>query len=256
VLVARFVDHKINNHLWGDFVKKRIWELDALRGLFILGMLAVHLIYDLQSFLGSDLFRDSVLYDFLSSWGGSLFFLISGICVTLGSHPVRRGLIVIGCGLIVSAVTWGLYLLDFAGKGMIIYFGVLHCLGTCMLLWPLFRRIPWYLTAPIALFIILYGIYLDSRNFDCSILWMPLGFTPRNFYSSDYFALMPFFGFFLAGTLIGKFAYAKKTTLFPKVNPENPVIRFFSLLGRWSLPIYLLHQPVLTGIVILLEVLV
>lgn len=235
-------------------MKKRIWELDALRGLFILGMLAVHLIYDLQSFLNYDLFEDSALYDFIASWGGSLFFLISGICVTLGSHPVRRGLIVIGCGLVVSAVTVGLYLLDFAGKGMIIYFGVLHCLGVCMLLWPLLRRIPWWLMAPMAAFLILYGIYLDSRSFDCSMWLLALGFTPRGFVSSDYFALMPFLGFFLVGALIGKFAYAKKTTLFPKVNPGNPIIAFFSVLGKWSLPIYMLHQPVLTGLVFLLEV--
>lgn len=235
-------------------MKKRIWELDALRGLFIIGMVFVHLIYDLQSFFGASLLSDNPLYHFLLDWGGSLFFILSGICVTLGSHPIRRGLIVFACGLVVSAVTWGLYALDFADKSLIIYFGVLHCLGVCMLLWPLFRRIPWFLNAPLAAFIILYGIYLDPLRFDCSMWLLPLGYKPLMFSSSDYFALMPFFGFFLAGALIGKFVYKDKITLFPKVNDQNWLIRFFSLMGRWSLPIYMLHQPVITGIVSLLEV--
>lgn len=236
-------------------MKKRIWELDALRGLFILAMVAVHLIYDLQSFFGASLLVDNPLYNFILEWGGSVFFLISGICATLGSHPVRRGLIVFGCGLVVSAVTWGMYALDFAGRGMIIYFGVLHCLGVCMLLWPLFQRIPWFINGVLALFMIVYGVYLDPLRFDCSMWLIPLGFKPYRFATSDYFALMPFLGFFLAGTLLGKWVYKEKTTRFPKANPENFLIRFLTLMGKWSLPIYMLHQPVLTGVVALLEVL-
>lgn len=235
-------------------MKNRIWELDALRGLFIIGMVAVHLVYDMQAFLGSSFLADSALYYFLSQWGGALFFLISGICVTLGSHPVKRGLIVLGCGLVVSLVTIGMYLLDFADQGMIIYFGVLHCLGVCMLLWPVFRRIPWWITGILAAFIIVYGVYLDSRHLGSSMWLLMLGFKPAGFVSADYFALMPFLGFFLAGSVIGKLVYKNKVSLFPKVNPQNPVIGIFTRIGRWSLPIYMLHQPILTGIVMLLEV--
>ncbi len=235
-------------------MKQRIWELDALRGLFILGMVLVHLVYDLQNFLGLSILAESPIFHLVLNWGGVLFFLISGICVTLGHHPIRRGLIVLGCGLVISAVTYGLYALDFAGKGMIIYFGVLHCLGVCMLLWPVFKRIPWPITALLSVTMTVIGILIDPIWFDSSILLMPLGFKPKGFISSDYFALFPFLGFFLMGSLAGKFVYKNKTTLFPKVNPQNPLISFFSLLGKWSLPIYMLHQPVLTGLVMLLEV--
>lgn len=234
-------------------MKKRIWELDALRGLFILGMIFVHLIYDLQNFLGLSVFAESPIFDFFLSWGGVLFFLLSGICVTLGHHPIRRGLIVLGCGLVVSAVTYGMYALDFAGKSMIIYFGVLHCLGVCMLLWPVFKRIPWPVTAVFSLAMAVVGVLIDPIWFDSNMWLMPLGLKPKGFASSDYFALLPFMGFFLIGSIIGRFVYQNKTTLFPKVDPKNPLIVFFSWLGRWSLPIYMLHQPVLTGIVYLLE---
>ena len=118
-------------------MKKRIWELDVLRGVCILGMVLVHLIYDLQTFFSLPFLTNSELFSLIKQWGGVLFLLISGICVTLGSHPVRRGLIVFACGLLCSAVTAGMYVLNMADKSIIIYFGVLHCLGVCMLLWPL-----------------------------------------------------------------------------------------------------------------------
>ena len=90
-------------------MKKRIWELDVLRGVCILGMVVVHLIYDLQTFFSLPFLADSRLFDLIKQWGGVLFLLISGICVTLGSHPVRRGLIVFACGLLKPG---GLFVLE------------------------------------------------------------------------------------------------------------------------------------------------
>ena len=114
---------------------KRFWELDALRGICILGMVVFHLLYDLNITLPLPL-------QLLQEWGGCVFLLLSGVCVTLGHRPVRRGLVVLGCGMICTLVTWGMYALKLASNGAVIWFGVLHCLGVCMLLWPLFRKIP------------------------------------------------------------------------------------------------------------------
>ncbi len=235
-------------------MQKRIWELDAMRGLFIIGMVVVHLIYDLQTFADIPLLENNAIYDAVANWGGVLFFLISGICVTLGSRPVRRGLIVLGCGIVVSAVTFGMYALDMAGKSMIIYFGVLHCLGMCMLLWPLLKKCHWAILAALAVGIIPFGIWLDQQSFETGMWLIIFGFTPNGFSSSDYFPLLPFLGFFLIGTVFGKTVYGKKTTLFPKVHTENWLIQGLSRIGKWSLLIYMLHQPVLAGISYLLGV--
>lgn len=235
-------------------MKKRIWELDAARGICILGMLAVHLIYDMQDLFGMDILKGSALYEFTAEWGGVLFFLISGICATLGSRPVRRGTIVFSCGLVVSAVTYGMYALGFAEKGIIIYFGVLHCLGVCMLLWPLFRKLPWQALAPISLVLIAAGFLLTSLRFSTGLWLIPFGFRYSGFVSSDYFPLLPYLGFFLIGAVLGKTIYKKKETRFPNVSEKNPLVRFFSFLGIWSLPIYMLHQPIFTGILAVLEV--
>lgn len=237
-------------------MKKRIWELDVLRGVCILGMVAVHLIYDLQTFFSLPFLADSQLFAIVKQWGGVLFLLISGICVTLGSHPVRRGLIVFACGLLCSAVTAGMYFLNMADKSIIIYFGVLHCLGVCMLLWPLFKRLPVWALGLLGLGLTVLGLWI-SGNVVVDFPWLiPLGLVPGDFVSSDYFPLLSNLGFFLVGAFLGKTLYRKKETLLPRVNPANPVLAFFTLLGKWSLPVYLLHQPLITGLLyLILEIL-
>ena len=123
-------------------MKNRIWELDALRGLFVLCVVFIHLMYDLTDLYGLIDFEYPAIYLFVQNWGGVLFLLISGICVTLGSHCIRRGILVFLCGIAITAVTAGMYFLGMADRSVIIYFGVLHCLGICMLLWPLFQKLP------------------------------------------------------------------------------------------------------------------
>lgn len=237
-------------------MKKRIWELDVLRGVCILGMVAVHLIYDLQTFFSLPFLADSQLFAIIKQWGGVLFLLISGICVTLGSHPVRRGLVVFACGLVCSAVTAGMYALHMADKSIIIYFGVLHCLGVCMLLWPLLKRLPVWALGLVGLGLSVLGLWI-SGNVLVDFPWLiPLGLVPGDFVSSDFFPLLPNLGFFLVGAFLGKTLYRKKETLLPRVNPANPVLAFFTLLGKWSLPVYLLHQPLITGLLcLILEIL-
>lgn len=236
-------------------MKKRIWELDAFRGICLLGMVIVHLMYDLVELYGIVDLSYPDWFSFVQDWGGVLFILLSGICVTLGHHNIRRGLAVIGCGLVVTAVTVGMYLLDFSDRSIIIYFGVLHCLGACMLLWSIFRKAPGWLLAVLAVGMIAAGLYLDGHRLVDFPYLVPLGFTYPGFSSSDYFPLLPHLGFFLLGALLGRLLYARKQSLLPRVNDRNPVIRFLSFCGRQSLWIYMGHQPVLAGICMLIAAL-
>ena len=122
-------------------MKKRIWELDALRGLCIIGVVLVHLVYDLVDLYQIVKWDYPAWFSFIKDWGGIIFLILSGICVTLGSHSVRRGIVVFASGMLCTAVTYGMYRMGF-GKSILIYFGVLHCLGLCMILWWLFKRLP------------------------------------------------------------------------------------------------------------------
>lgn len=229
-------------------MKKRIWELDAFRGICILGMVAVHFVYDLTVLYRLVDWTPPLWFSYLQQWGGVLFLLLSGVCVTLGHHHIRRGLLVFGCGLAVSFVTGMMYLLHMADKAVIIYFGVLHCLGACMLLWHFFRKLPPWVLAALGLPMAAVGILLLQCRFDVPMLLAIFGLANPNFVSADYFPLLPYFGFFLLGGALGKILYQEKTTRFPKVNGDNLVIRSLTFCGRQSLWIYLLHQPILTAL--------
>lgn len=231
---------------------KRIWELDALRGLCIIGMILVHLLFNLHFLFGVIDLRNASWFYFLSEWGGIPFFLISGICATFSGRTLLRGIVVFGCGLLCSAVTVGMYLLGFTGAGFIIYFGVLHCLGICMVIWPVCKKLPNTLLLLLSAGIIALGLYIGA-NVHSETLWLlPFGLVPETFTTSDFFPLLPNFGYFLLGSFLGKTLYRRRQTLLPGIDPNLLPLRFLRLCGKHSLVIYLLHQPVLTGLCFLL----
>ena len=234
-------------------MKKRIWELDAFRGICILGVIIVHFVFDLTELFAIVNWKIPGWFAFVQNWGGVLFLLISGISATLGHRSVRRGLIVLAGGMLITFVTYGMYAWLHFDKGIIIYFGVLQCLGCCMILWWLFKRFPTWALALIGLAMVAAGLYLDTVILVEHPWLMPLGFIYPNFVSSDYFPLLPNLGFFLLGAVLGRTVYRKKETLLPTVSQRNPLVRSLCFCGRQSLWIYLLHQPVLAGICMLLQ---
>jgi len=235
-------------------MKKRIWELDAFRGICILGMVIVHFVYDLVDLYGLVSWEYPKAFLFVKDWGGVLFLVLSGICVTLGTHSLRRGLIVFCCGMICTLVTYGMYRFGFANESILIYFGILHCLGVCMLLWPLLKKAPSWLVALLGIGVICLGFYWRFSVILVETKWlMPLGLCWEGFASSDYFPLLPYLGFFLLGAPLGRLLYPRKESLFPKVNPKTPILQFLCSCGRQSLWIYLLHQPILSGLCFLLS---
>ena len=226
--------------------KPRIWELDALRGVCILCVIVVHFLFDLSFFGGLDLTLPA-WYVFLQEYGGAIFVVLSGGCVTLGSKSVRRGLIVFACGMLITAVTYGMYRLGMSGADVVVKFGVLHLLGVCMLVYPAFKKLPPATLTVLGLVIAITGYAI--RGVVVPQRWLfPLGLTYEGFTSSDYFPLFPQLGYFLIGAAIGKTAYREKKTLLPGSFQKTPVARFFCWCGRQSLFIYLLHQPIVYGL--------
>lgn len=236
--------------------KKRIWEIDALRGLGMLGVIAIHVTYDLIYLFGLWQPKSTALFDFGQDWGGIFFLFLSGICVTLGSRSAKRGITVFGCGMVITAVTVGMYLLDFADRGIIIYFGVLHCLGVCMLLWQLFRKCPTWLLVVLGVVFAGVGLYWKYTDLRIATDWFTiLGLPSYHFSSSDYFPLLPNFGYFLIGSVLGRTLYKKKESLLPHVNTENIILRVLCWIGRHSLLVYLVHQPLIAAILAVIAML-
>ncbi|MBQ6431753.1 MAG: DUF1624 domain-containing protein [Oscillospiraceae bacterium] len=234
--------------------KKRVWELDALRGLCIIGMIVVHLFYDIGAFTDKGIDLPKWFY-LIKNYGHILFVLISGICATLTTHStLKRGLVVFGCGLLVSYVTMFMEYVIGGFSGLHIWFGILHMLGLCMLLYPVFRKLPFWALALFGAAFIALGYWMDTLTVPVDYLF-PLGLRSGTFYvGSDYFAIFPGFGWFLIGAAVGKTAYRKKESLLPKVNPDFFLLRGLRFIGRHSLLIYLLHQPFLFAITFILLV--
>lgn len=238
--------------------KNRIWELDALRGICILGMMVVHFVFDLNEFAGLGLTMPG-WFNFCQRYGHILFILISGICVTLASRSFRRGVIVFCAGLLVTGVTLFMICVLKFNRSLSIFFGILHLLGICMMLFPLFKKLPVWALAVLGASFVALGVWLAALepvavSFPSAqgLLLGAIGIRPAGFYSGDYFPIFPNLGWFLLGAVLGRTAYSRRESLLPKVNADFFLLRFFRFCGRHSLWIYLLHQPVLAGLTMLL----
>ncbi|HPX70338.1 MAG TPA: heparan-alpha-glucosaminide N-acetyltransferase [Bacillota bacterium] len=232
-------------------MKERIWELDALRGLSILCVVAIHLGFDLMLFGLVD-FSWSPLMLFVKEYGGAIFVILSGICITLGRGNLKRASVVVICALLLTAATYALSLMGLIDDSLVIRFGVLHLLGSCMLLYHVYKRLPLKAMGFAAIVIIVAGYVLEGMYFPIRGLFF-LGIVDKSFASGDFFPLLPHLGWFMLGNVLGVTVYKDKKTLFPKVDTKALPIRLLSFCGRASLPIYLLHQPLFFGLIYLIK---
>ncbi len=233
--------------------KVRYAGLDTLRGVTLVSMMAYHACWDLVYIFGMN-------WRWYSSFGAYVwqqticwtFILLSGYCVQLGRHRLRRGLLVFGGGALVSAVTF------LAMPEDLVFWGVLSLLGSAVLLTipldPLLRRIPARagLAGSFLGFLLLRDVEQRWLGFEglrlCRLpewlyrncLTTILGFPPADFFSTDYFPLLPWLFLFLTGYFLHR--------LRPEDEPLNLRVPGVTALGKHSLMIYLLHQPVIYGV--------
>jgi uncharacterized membrane protein len=207
-------------------------------------MVAHHLLYDLVEFAGAPAWMFSnPVFDALHYLFAGLFIFLSGVSSRFSRSNVLRGLKTLAAALAVTAAT--------RLVGQTAWFGVLHLLAFCMLLYGLahafFERID-RTAAPVIYALCLAGSALAVRYayVGGGYLWA-LGWPGPGFSSSDYFPVLPWVFVFLLGTWAG--AYIAEGSL-PKPFYETK-IPILAPIGRGSLIIYLAHQPVLYGLVML-----
>ncbi|HOB41312.1 MAG: heparan-alpha-glucosaminide N-acetyltransferase [Limnochordia bacterium] len=236
----------------------RFPEIDLFRGLSVIAMVLFHLFWDLVYF---DLVPWELLGEnpLLVAWtiAGS-FQLLAGISLSISyARAVKQG----GrAGIWKKFVVRGLKLLAWAGVvsaavyftvDMPIFFGILHLIGTAIILAPLFLPRP-LLAGICGLAIILATRWLAALP--VSGWWLlPLGIGEINLAMADYYPLLPWLGVILLGIWLGSLLYPGGQRRFPLLALERvnalPGAAFIRLLGRHSLLIYLIHQPIVFGAV-------
>ncbi|MDS1029790.1 heparan-alpha-glucosaminide N-acetyltransferase [Bacillota bacterium LX-D] len=222
--------------------KQRIWEIDFFRGVAIVLMVIFHLIYDLKEFYHYPLNYEEGFFYYIGKAAASLFIFLCGVSSSLSHNNFHRGLKLLLLGFLITIVT-AIFV-----PGSNIIFGILHFLGLSVLLYPFFYPLPPAVIVLIGFFCIGIGTYLPkvvtTHNF-----FAPLGLTSARFYSADYYPLFPWLGLFLFGAAWGKMKYSQGKSLFRFQLKSD----FFQILGRHSLLIYVLHQPLLLAVLYLLN---
>lgn len=234
----------------------RYFTLDALRGFALINMVAYHFCYDLRYLYGLPLRfmdeRSGFCWQQMICW---TFILVSGASADLSRRPARRGMAVLGCGMLLTVVTFLIM------PGQRIVFGVLHLLGCAMLLTagllPLLQRLSPAAGAAgsFLLFLgtrwissgLLFGVRIFEPGMVSTNLFAPLGIYGPGFFSADYFPVIPWYFLFLTGYFL--FGVLRAGGAGGLLSRKIPLL---SAAGRHTLPVYLIHQPILMGICLLI----
>lgn len=231
---------------------KRYTVIDKLRGITIISMVLFHLIYNINFYHKISWYDQSLVNKIWQLSIATSFFILSGITANILSpyKNIIRGIKLSLIGFLISLIT---YL--FAPEQLII-FGVLNGLGASMIIAGILQK---YLNIHSKYSIIFLILFILSYNLpDGKLLWFNLtdkiykfnlfflGFPSKNFYSNDFFSIIPWTFIYISGFLFGKYLF-KKNVL--RLNSSQS---FINLIGRYSLEIYLIHQVILYPLVSLI----
>lgn len=234
--------------------KNRIWEIDLLRALAVLGMLYFHWFYllDYWNLHQTALFEGG--WDVFGDLIRSTFLIVVGVSMTLsyqktlarkksffsfGVKTMKRGLSLLLIGGLITVLSYGF------SPDMPIRFGVISFIGAALiLLWPLVAR--WYYGLGLAVIILLAQKFIGWTQ--ASLGAYILGFYPFYWPSLDYFPLVPWLASVSAGIFMGTLLFKhgdRQYLFFAEPKALGPVL----WVGQNALWIYLLHIPVLALVI-------
>ncbi len=222
----------------------RLPAVDAARGLALLAMIAYHFAFDLRFFglLRADFENDPF---WLGARAGivSSFLLLVGVSLVLAERAhvpwpafARRVAAIAACALAASVASYAIFPATF------ITFGILHCIAVASLLArPLAARPR--LAAALGLAILAAGLAWSHPFFDSrATSW--IGFTTHKPATQDYVPLFPWLGVVLLGIALG---HALAASAFAAIAALGRAPSWLQAMGRHSLAVYMVHQPILMG---------
>lgn len=235
----------------GDAGGARLQSVDGLRGVAILLMIAYHFSYDLSyfGFARFDFYGDP-FWLHARTLILSLFLFLVGVSLVLatGSRPesrpasrrylTRLGFLV-GSAAVISLSSY----LVFGPRW--IFFGVLHFIAVASVVGLAFVRRPWLAFGLGAALLLFDGLFAHPW-FD-QPAWQWFGLMTYKPPTEDYVPFVPWFGVVLLGIFVGHWLRRRPGALWQWRSRRQPA-RLLAFAGRHSLSIYLLHQPLLLGL--------
>ncbi len=230
--------------------KKRLEILDILRALAIIFMILFHAYYlsinvfEYQKFIFSKeiwfyIWRISALLFFVIAWI-SYFFASEKYSKSVQKKYAKKSLILWFFAIIITLLTHLFF------PSQLIVFWVLHFFAISFLVLPFFVKLN-YFVQWIIIFVIFYAKYflLDNSEFFLSfIFWI----TWDNFYSADYYPLIPYFFIIVLGYYLWKFIKKYQAQKYLSVKWEYISVKILQKIWQKSLIIYLVHQPLIFAI--------
>ena len=227
---------------------RRIEIVDVLKGVAIIAMIVYHFAWDLSAYqlIGADVTNELGWRIFARSIAATFLFLV-GVNLVLSlwrgfrAGPyLRRLALILAAALLVSLGTWWLDPRTF------VFFGILHLIFVASILALPLIRAPVWLTLALAAVFLVGPHVLASPVFD-SPAWYWLGLSTAPPATVDYVPVFPWFGVVLLGVAGGRFVVATPDLALWRWAGRSRLDRVLARAGRWSLAIYLLHQPILIG---------
>jgi uncharacterized membrane protein len=231
----------------------RYWEIDALRGVAIIWMAAFHLTWDLVFFRLVNIDMFSPPWPQFSQIIATTFLSLFGISLTISYNRagkaqgfrkyLLRGGKILGFGMIVTLVTY-LFV-----RSQFVVFGILHLIGfSIVAAYPFLRRRRRSISLIAGLVLIAVGVYVNRRVTSSPwLIWLGINQLGRSM--ADWYPVLPWFGVVLASIAVGHTLYPGGHRRFALPDWSSMrVIRELSFLGQHSLLFYLVHQPVLIGL--------
>ena len=231
-------------------VRQRYALVDLARGGAIIAMVAYHLAWDLSYYrlIGIDVSFDPGWTAFARSVL-SAFLLLAGFGLVLGHGSGirwrafwRREAMIVAAALLVSLGTW------FAFGPALAFFGVLHAIALCSLIALPFLRAPIWVTALGAAVFLIPPRLVRLEAFNTpELAW--IGFWTEAPPTADLVPIFPWAGVLLLGVIAGwLFLRSGWRERAANIAPRAGVWRALMRAGRWSLVIYLVHQPLLHAV--------
>lgn len=223
---------------------KRITELDFFRGIALIFMVYFHLIWSMSQLYGYSIMYSAWVNFYIGKVSAILFILISGIVFTFGKFNWKRCIVLTGIAIGISTVTY-VYNSEYFIK-----FGIIHFFALSSLVAVMFKNMNKYAILIIWIAIILAWSWIGNIPANSDYLFF-IWIVSKWFQSADFYPLIPRFGIYLLGMWMSKIFYANKKNIFWKIFNVWPI----NFVGRNTLLIYLIHQPIIILVLYMIHIL-